>query len=333
VALSDDEVRNRSVGELIGEISKDLDQLVHQEIELAKAELKQEASKVGKGAGMLGGAGFAGYMVALFASLTLAYGIGTFWPTWVGALIVALIWGAAGAVLYTRGRQRLASVSGPTQTKEPSRRMRHGYDTRPAEGPDRGHPGRHDAQRRRSGRQGQPSAIAGRQLDNVRGAVSGVKDMVMGAAHTGGSSVSERAGSVGDALSGTPETVRAKAQGNPLAAGLIAFAAGLLVSSLLPSSEPEQHAAVALKEKAEPLTSQLAEEGKSAGQQLKEALQPAAQDAVAQVKSTAGDAVAATKEHATAAATEVADHAKGAATDTKDDLADHAAAVKEQAGS
>jgi gas vesicle protein len=178
-----------------------------------------------------------------------------------------------------------------------------------------------------------PSAIAGRQLDNVHGAVSGVKDMVMGAAHTGGSSVSERAGSVGDALSGTPETVRAKAQGNPLAAGLIAFAAGLLVSSLLPSSEPEQHAAVALKEKAELLTSQLAEEGKSAGQQLKEALQPAAQDAVAQVKSTAGDAVAATKEHATAAATEVADHAKGAATDTKDDLADHAAAVKEQAGS
>ena len=112
------EVRTKSVGELIGEISKDLGQLVHQEIELAKAEMKQEVTKVGKGAGMLGGAGFAGYMVALFASLTLAYIIGTFWPAWVGALIVTLLWGIAGVVLYTRGRAQLKTVNGPVQTKE-----------------------------------------------------------------------------------------------------------------------------------------------------------------------------------------------------------------------
>lgn len=112
------DVRDRSVGELLGEISKDVSQLVHQEIDLAKAELKQEVGKVGKGAGMLGGAGFAGYMVALFFSLTLAYGIGTFWPAWVGALIVGLIWAAVAGVLYTRGRQQLKSVTGPVQTKE-----------------------------------------------------------------------------------------------------------------------------------------------------------------------------------------------------------------------
>ena len=114
----DDEVRNRSVGELIGEISRDLGQLVHQEIELAKAEMKQEVTKVGKGAGMLGGAGFAGYMVALFASLTIAYAIGTFWPAWVGALIVTLVWGAAGAGLYSKGRAQLKTVNGPVQTTE-----------------------------------------------------------------------------------------------------------------------------------------------------------------------------------------------------------------------
>ena len=112
------DVRDRSVGELLGEISKDVSQLVHQEIELAKAELKQEVSKVGKGAGMLGGAGFAGYMVALFLSLTLAYGIGTFWPAWIGALIVGLLWATVAGVLYTRGRQQLKSVTGPVQTKE-----------------------------------------------------------------------------------------------------------------------------------------------------------------------------------------------------------------------
>ena len=112
------DVRDRSVGELLGQISKDVSQLVHQEIDLAKAEVKQEVNKVGKGAGMLGGAGFAGYMVALFLSLTLAYGIGTFWPAWVGALIVGLLWAAVAGLLYTRGRQQLKSVTGPVQTKE-----------------------------------------------------------------------------------------------------------------------------------------------------------------------------------------------------------------------
>ena len=112
------DVRDRSVGELLGQVSKDLSQLVHQEIDLAKAEVRQEASKFGKGAGMLGGAGFAGYMVALFASLTLAYGIGTFWPAWIGALIVAVLWAVVGAVLYPRGRQQLKTVNGPVQTKE-----------------------------------------------------------------------------------------------------------------------------------------------------------------------------------------------------------------------
>ena len=110
------EVRNRSVGEIVGDIQKDLSTLVRQEIELAKAETKQEVAKAGKAAGMLGGAGFAGYMVALFASLTIAYVIGTFWPAWVGALIVTLVWGAVGAVLYTRGREQLKTVNGPRNT-------------------------------------------------------------------------------------------------------------------------------------------------------------------------------------------------------------------------
>lgn len=178
-----------------------------------------------------------------------------------------------------------------------------------------------------------PSAVAGRQLDNVRGAVSGVKDKVMGAAHSSRSSFSDRAGSVGEALSGAHDPVRARTKGNPLAAGVVAFGAGLLAASLLPSSEPEQTAAVALKERAEPLTTQLAEEAKRAGQQLTAAVQPAAQDAVSQVKSIAGDAVAATKEHATSAADEVADHAKVAAVDTTADVADHAVLAKDEASS
>jgi len=103
---------------LVADISRDLTTLVRQEIELAKTETKEELSKTAKGAGLLGGAGFAGYMAALFASLTLAYGIGTFWPAWTGALVVAAIWAVVGGILYLRGRERLSTVKPPEKTIE-----------------------------------------------------------------------------------------------------------------------------------------------------------------------------------------------------------------------
>ena len=63
-----------SVGQLISEISDDLSTLFRQEIELAKAEVRQEARKAGRAAGMLGAAGFAGYMVALLLTLAVVAG-------------------------------------------------------------------------------------------------------------------------------------------------------------------------------------------------------------------------------------------------------------------
>src|SRR3954465_491102 len=68
------DVENTSVGQLLGEVSKDLSTLMRQELELAKAELKVEAKKAGQGAGMFGAAGFAGYMVLLFLSFALSWG-------------------------------------------------------------------------------------------------------------------------------------------------------------------------------------------------------------------------------------------------------------------
>jgi len=91
---------------------------VRQEIELAKTETREEVGKSAKAAGMLGGAGLSGYMAAFFVSLTVAYAIGTFWPAWAGALVVAAIWAIAGAFLYQRGRQRLSTVSPPKKTIE-----------------------------------------------------------------------------------------------------------------------------------------------------------------------------------------------------------------------
>jgi hypothetical protein len=105
-----DDVRSASVGELIGEVSRDLSTLMRQELELAKAEVKVEVTKTAKGAGMLSGAGFAGYMVLLFLSFALWWGLANAMDTGVAALIVAVIWAVIGAVLFVVGRGTLRKV-------------------------------------------------------------------------------------------------------------------------------------------------------------------------------------------------------------------------------
>src|SRR3954447_5374094 len=106
----EEDASTTSVGELIGEISDDLSKLFRQEVELAKAEIRQEATKAGKAAGMLGGAGFAGYLTVLFLSFALVYGLGNVMDYGWAALIVAVIWGIVAAVLYANGRKKLKDV-------------------------------------------------------------------------------------------------------------------------------------------------------------------------------------------------------------------------------
>ncbi|MEU6739955.1 phage holin family protein [Streptosporangium sandarakinum] len=108
-----------SLGQLVGEVGEDLSKLFRQEVELAKAEIRQEASKAGKAAGMLSGAGVAGLVVALFVSLAVMFGLGAVMPLGWAALIVAVVWAVIGGVLYTNGRKRMSEVSPkPEQTVE-----------------------------------------------------------------------------------------------------------------------------------------------------------------------------------------------------------------------
>ncbi|MFD3869278.1 phage holin family protein [Streptomyces sp. NPDC058623] len=119
-----------SLGDLIGEIGQDLSQLVRDEIELAKAEIKQESTKAGKAVGLLGGAGYAGHVVLLFASLTLVFALANVMdPAWA-ALIVTVLWAVVGGVLYVLGRKHLRTVNlKPERTvetlKEDARWARH----------------------------------------------------------------------------------------------------------------------------------------------------------------------------------------------------------------
>ena len=104
------DVGSTTVGELIGEVTRDLSLLMRQEVELAKAELKTEAGKTGKAAGVLGAAGFAAYMVLLFLSVALWAGLANVMDAGWAALIVAALWGVIGAVLFVTGRSTMRSV-------------------------------------------------------------------------------------------------------------------------------------------------------------------------------------------------------------------------------
>jgi hypothetical protein len=108
-----------SIGEIISDISDGLSQLFRQEVELAKAEIRTEASKAGKAAGMFGGAGVAGLLTAIMLSFALTYGLGNVMDLGWAALIVGVLWAIAAAVLFAAGRSRARTVSPmPRQTIE-----------------------------------------------------------------------------------------------------------------------------------------------------------------------------------------------------------------------
>ncbi|WP_426764956.1 DUF3618 domain-containing protein [Pseudarthrobacter sp. 1G09] len=179
-----------------------------------------------------------------------------------------------------------------------------------------------------------PSNIVHRQTDKVKDAVSGVKEKIMGAAdhttsrvhdtaHSGAGHTTNALHSTGDTLhdakdnvastltdaghtvAAAPDRVKAKTQGNPLAAGLIAFGAGMLISSLIPASDKERQAADQLKTAAEPLTTELTDAAKGMVQDLKEP----AQHAMDNVKTTATDGIDHVKTDSQDAATDVKDRA------------------------
>jgi uncharacterized membrane protein YqjE len=101
----------RSLGQIVGDLTNDLTTLVKQELELARTELKEEAAKAGKGAGMLGGAGVAGLLALILGSFALAYLLDNWMPVELAFLIVTLLWAIVGAVLATRGRKELKNAN------------------------------------------------------------------------------------------------------------------------------------------------------------------------------------------------------------------------------
>jgi ElaB/YqjD/DUF883 family membrane-anchored ribosome-binding protein len=189
-----------------------------------------------------------------------------------------------------------------------------------------------------------PSRVVDRRVGKAKTTVTGLKDRVFGAVHDTGAQMSQTtsnvtgsaqqaassaAGSVQSAASSAvgavqsaPDAIQRQAQGNPLAAGLIAFGVGWLVSSLLPTSEKEKQLASqaesAVKEHSQPLVDQ----AKNVAQEIGDNLKPMAQDAVESVKSTAQEGVQTVKSEGQSAASDV----QGTAQDAKQTVQGHASA-------
>jgi gas vesicle protein len=125
-----------------------------------------------------------------------------------------------------------------------------------------------------------PSAIIDRRKAAARGRLSGIKNSVMGS----GSSATS---SVGDTAHGAVHSAEQKVEGSPLAAGLVAFGAGLLVAALVPASDAESRASQKLVDTAKEHGQPVVDQAKAAGQELAEGLKGPATDAVQEVKETA----------------------------------------------
>lgn len=169
-----------------------------------------------------------------------------------------------------------------------------------------------------------PSSIAHRQTEKVKGrfqdvresvmgAAGSARDSVMGAADSARSSVSGSGSSAAGSVEDTASRGVEKAKGNPLAVGLIAFGVGWLASSLLPSSTKEEELAGELKDKAAPLVDKAKEQAKDAGAPLLDAAKEHAQD----LAGTARDAAQTVKDEAQGAASDVKDNAQSSADDVR----------------
>ena len=113
------DLRDRSVGELMKQLSAETSTLIKQEMALARAELTEQGKRAGAGAGMLGGAGVAGLLTLGALTATLIALLDTAMATWLAALIVTVVWAAIAAVLALQGRNKIKEATPPApQTVE-----------------------------------------------------------------------------------------------------------------------------------------------------------------------------------------------------------------------
>jgi hypothetical protein len=108
-----DDLRDRPIGELLKQLSQETTTLVRQELELAKAEMAQKGKRAGLGAGMFGGAGASALLGLGALSAAAIAALDTGMALWLAALIVAVIWLAVAGLLAMTGKSRVQQATTP----------------------------------------------------------------------------------------------------------------------------------------------------------------------------------------------------------------------------
>jgi uncharacterized membrane protein YqjE len=111
--MSDSDLHERPVGELLKELSNQTTTLVRQELELAKVEMAEKGKNAGLGAGMFGGAGLVGLLALGALTTCLIAALATGMDLWLAALIVAVVYAAIAGALALAGRRKTQEASPP----------------------------------------------------------------------------------------------------------------------------------------------------------------------------------------------------------------------------
>ncbi|CCH21708.1 DUF3618 domain-containing protein [Micromonospora lupini] len=162
-----------------------------------------------------------------------------------------------------------------------------------------------------------PRRIAGDSVGQARGALTRAKEKMMGSSnHLGqeaGQRMSHAAGSVRDETRSLGQQSREQAQGNPLAAGLVAFGVGLLAASLIPPSGRERQLAGRAKDMVSEHSGGLRQQASQVGHQVQDNLREPAQQAAQSVRASAQQGVSAVRDQGRSAAGQVQGQAHAAA--------------------
>lgn len=102
--------RERSTGEIIRDILADIQNIIHAEIRLARAELAEKAQRAGRAGGLLGAAAFAGLFAGACFVVTCIAALAVVMPVWLAALIMGICISCLALGLYVGGRHRLQRV-------------------------------------------------------------------------------------------------------------------------------------------------------------------------------------------------------------------------------
>ena len=112
-----EELHDRPIGELLKQLANETTTLVRQELDLAKAEMREKAGKAGPGFGMWGAAGATGLLALGSLTAFLILALDGAMPNWLAALVVCLFWAAVAGVLYLRGKRRVEEAGSPVPEK------------------------------------------------------------------------------------------------------------------------------------------------------------------------------------------------------------------------